>query len=98
MTEQQAVPPAPQEAALCEQADALRGPRVQDLLRPVLEHRARVKELAEARGQALHASLLMAGFTRAATQVREHPLAQCLLLGHILHLTNDIHLPGLCQP
>lgn len=90
--------PTPQEAALCEQADTLRGPRVQDLLRTVLEHRARVKELAETRAQALHTSLLMAGFARAATQVRGHPLTQCLLLGHILHLTNDIHLPGLFQP
>lgn len=90
--------PTPQEAALCEQADTLRGPRVQDLLRTVLEHRARVKELAETRAQALHTSLLMAGFARAATQVRGHPLTQCLLLGHILHLTKDIHLPGLFQP
>nr|KAF6487643.1 spectrin beta, non-erythrocytic 5 [Rousettus aegyptiacus] len=59
------------EAALCEQADTLRGPRVQDLLRTVLEHRARVKELAETRAQALHTSLLMAGFARAATQAED---------------------------
>ncbi|XP_019500408.1 PREDICTED: spectrin beta chain, non-erythrocytic 5 [Hipposideros armiger] len=59
------------EAALREQAETLRGPRVQDLLHTVLKHRARVKELAETRRQALHTSLLMAGFTRAATQVKD---------------------------
>lgn len=60
---------APQETALCEDVKTLRGPRVQDLLHTVLERRARVKELAESRGHALHASLLMASFTRAVTQV-----------------------------
>lgn len=54
----------------------LRGPRVQDLLHTMLEHRARVKDLAETRTQALHTSLLMAGFTRAATQVRGPPYSQ----------------------
>ncbi|XP_034850492.1 spectrin beta chain, non-erythrocytic 5 [Mirounga leonina] len=59
------------EAALCEQAKTLGGPNVQDRLRTVLEHRARVKELAESRGQALHASLLLTGFTRAVTQAQD---------------------------
>ncbi|XP_032273432.1 spectrin beta chain, non-erythrocytic 5 [Phoca vitulina] len=59
------------EAALCEQAKTLGGPNVQDRLHTVLEHRARVKELAESRGQALHASLLMTGFTRAVTQAQD---------------------------
>ncbi|XP_073733567.1 spectrin beta chain, non-erythrocytic 5 [Callorhinus ursinus] len=59
------------EAALCEQAKTLGGPHVQDRLRTVLVHRARVKDLAESRGQALHASLLMTGFTRAVTQAQD---------------------------
>ncbi|KAK2103754.1 Spectrin beta chain, non-erythrocytic 5 [Saguinus oedipus] len=61
------------EAALREQLKALRGPRGQDPLPAVLQRRARVKELAESRGHALCASLLMAGFIQAATQVRGHP-------------------------
>lgn len=73
--------PAPQEAALCEQAKTLGGPKVQDGLRTVLEHRARVKDLAESRGRALHTSLLLTGFTTAVTQVRGPPPTQCLLLG-----------------
>uniref|UniRef100_A0A8C4M5V2 Spectrin beta, non-erythrocytic 5 n=1 Tax=Equus asinus TaxID=9793 RepID=A0A8C4M5V2_EQUAS len=59
------------ETALCEDVKTLRGPRVQDLLHTVLERRARVKELAESRGHALHASLLMASFTRAVTQAQD---------------------------
>uniref|UniRef100_A0A2K5EHS7 Spectrin beta, non-erythrocytic 5 n=1 Tax=Aotus nancymaae TaxID=37293 RepID=A0A2K5EHS7_AOTNA len=59
------------EAALRERLKALRGPRVQDPLPAVLQRRARVKELAESRGHALRASLLMAGFTQAATQVED---------------------------
>lgn len=90
--------PRPQEAALCEQAETLRGPRVQDRLHAVLEHRARVKELAESRRQALHASLQMAGFTRVATQVRGQPHPSAFRLGHILQFTDDIHLPGLIRP
>ncbi|XP_058149963.1 spectrin beta chain, non-erythrocytic 5 [Dasypus novemcinctus] len=56
------------EVALCEQAKVLQGPRVQDVLDAVLERRARVKELAGRRGQALHTSLLTAGLTRAVAQ------------------------------
>uniref|UniRef100_A0A667H474 Spectrin beta, non-erythrocytic 5 n=1 Tax=Lynx canadensis TaxID=61383 RepID=A0A667H474_LYNCA len=59
-----------QEAALCEQAKTLGGPKVQDGLRTVLEHRARVKDLAESRGRALHTSLLLTGFTTAVTQAQ----------------------------
>ncbi|XP_032107131.1 spectrin beta chain, non-erythrocytic 5 [Sapajus apella] len=59
------------EAALRERLKALRGPRRQDPLPAVLQHRARVKELAESRGHALRASLLMAGFTQAATQAED---------------------------
>ena len=51
----------------------LGGPRAQDLLCTVLERQARVKELVESRQQALHTSLLLAAFIRAATQVRDHP-------------------------
>lgn len=51
----------------------LGGPRAQDLLCTVLGRRARVKELVESRQHALHTSLLMAAFVRAATQVRDHP-------------------------
>ncbi|KAK2109395.1 Spectrin beta chain, non-erythrocytic 5 [Saguinus oedipus] len=50
---------------------ALRGPRGQDPLPAVLQRRARVKELAESRGHALCASLLMAGFIQAATQAED---------------------------
>uniref|UniRef100_G1MDF6 Spectrin beta, non-erythrocytic 5 n=1 Tax=Ailuropoda melanoleuca TaxID=9646 RepID=G1MDF6_AILME len=59
------------EAALCEQAKTLGGPQVQDRLRMVLEQRARVRDLAESRGQALHTCLLMTGFTRAVTQAQD---------------------------
>uniref|UniRef100_A0A8C5UMU9 Spectrin beta, non-erythrocytic 5 n=1 Tax=Microcebus murinus TaxID=30608 RepID=A0A8C5UMU9_MICMU len=59
------------EAALCEQLKTLQGPRLQDSLHTVLGHRARVKELAESRGRALHAALLIARFTRAATQAED---------------------------
>ncbi|XP_049479925.1 spectrin beta chain, non-erythrocytic 5-like [Panthera uncia] len=59
-----------QEAALCEQAKTLGGPKVQDGLRTVLEHRARVKDLAESRERALHTSLLLTGFTTAVTQAQ----------------------------
>ncbi|XP_025775020.1 spectrin beta chain, non-erythrocytic 5 [Puma concolor] len=59
-----------QEAALCEQAKTLGDPKVQDGLRTVLEHRARVKDLAESRGRALHTSLLLTGFTTAVTQAQ----------------------------
>ncbi|XP_057162138.1 LOW QUALITY PROTEIN: spectrin beta chain, non-erythrocytic 5 [Ursus arctos] len=59
------------EAALCKQAKALGGPQVQDRLRMVLEQRARVRDLAESRGQALHTCLLMTGFTRAVTQAQD---------------------------
>lgn len=51
----------------------LRHAQVRDLLPALLQRRVRVKELAESRGHALHASLLMASFTQAATQVRGHP-------------------------
>uniref|UniRef100_A0A8C6D7R2 Spectrin beta, non-erythrocytic 5 n=1 Tax=Moschus moschiferus TaxID=68415 RepID=A0A8C6D7R2_MOSMO len=59
------------EAALCEQVKMLGGPRAQDLLCTVLERRARVKELMESRQHALHTSLLMAAFIRAATQAED---------------------------
>ncbi|XP_055291885.1 spectrin beta chain, non-erythrocytic 5 [Moschus berezovskii] len=59
------------EAALCEQVKMLGGPRAQDLLCTVLERRARVKELVESRQHALHTSLLMAAFIRAATQAED---------------------------
>ncbi|CAN0540377.1 unnamed protein product [Rangifer tarandus platyrhynchus] len=59
------------EAALCEQVKMLGGPRAQDLLCTVLERRARVKELVESRQHALHTSLLMASFVRAATQAED---------------------------
>lgn len=70
----------PQEAALCEQLKTIPSPKGQKLLCHVLEHRARVKELAMSRGQALHTSLMMANFTRAAAQVRgpSLPIAQPL--------------------
>ncbi|KAJ1079411.1 hypothetical protein K5549_021963 [Capra hircus] len=59
------------EAALCEQVKRLGGPRAQDLLCTVLERRARVKELVESRQHALHTSLLVAAFIRAATQAED---------------------------
>uniref|UniRef100_A0A2I3GSR9 Spectrin beta, non-erythrocytic 5 n=1 Tax=Nomascus leucogenys TaxID=61853 RepID=A0A2I3GSR9_NOMLE len=59
------------EAALRERLKMLRRPRVRDRLPILLQRRARVKELAESRGHALHASLLMASFTRAATQAED---------------------------
>ncbi|XP_061286842.1 spectrin beta chain, non-erythrocytic 5 isoform X2 [Bos javanicus] len=59
------------EAALCEQVKMLGGPRAQDLLCTVLERRARVKELVESRRHALHTSLLVAAFIRAATQAKD---------------------------
>ncbi|XP_072594223.1 spectrin beta chain, non-erythrocytic 5 [Vulpes vulpes] len=59
------------ESALCEQAKTHGDPKVQERLHAVLEHRARVKELAEGRRQALHTSLLMTGFTRAVTQAQD---------------------------
>lgn len=70
----------PQEAALCEQLKTIPSPKGQKLVCHVLEHRARVKELATSRSQALHTSLMMANFTRAAAQVRgpSLPIAQPL--------------------
>ncbi|KAM7327506.1 hypothetical protein ACRRTK_013873 [Alexandromys fortis] len=59
------------ETALCEQLKTVPSPEGQKLLCLVLEHRARVKELAVSRGQALHTSLMMANFTRAAAQVED---------------------------
>ncbi|XP_078189296.1 spectrin beta chain, non-erythrocytic 5 [Callithrix jacchus] len=59
------------EAALRERLKAFRGPRGQDPLPAVLQLRARVKELAESRGHALCASLLMASFIQAATQAED---------------------------
>ncbi|XP_007933521.1 spectrin beta chain, non-erythrocytic 5 [Orycteropus afer afer] len=59
------------EVAICEQAKALQGPRVQGLLSAVLERRARVKDLAESRRHALHTSLLTAAFIRAKTQAED---------------------------
>ncbi|XP_069348326.1 spectrin beta chain, non-erythrocytic 5 [Eulemur rufifrons] len=59
------------EAALREQLKTLQGPGLQDSLRTVLGRRARVKELAESRGQALHTALRIARFTRAATQAED---------------------------
>lgn len=55
-------------------------PKGQNLVYHVLEHRAQVKELAESRGQALHTSLMIANFTRAATQVRGPCPDYCLNL------------------
>ncbi|KAL1785833.1 spectrin beta chain, non-erythrocytic 5 [Sigmodon hispidus] len=57
------------EAALCEQLQTTPSPKGQILVYQVLEHRAQVKALAESRGQALHTSLMIANFTRAATQL-----------------------------
>lgn len=45
-------------------------PKGQNLAYHLLERRAQVKELAESRAQALHTSLMIANFTREATQVR----------------------------
>ncbi|KAM8907210.1 spectrin beta chain, non-erythrocytic 5 [Lycaon pictus] len=59
------------ESALCEQAKTHGDSKVQERLHAVLEHRARVKELAEGRRRALHTSLLMTGFTRAVTQAQD---------------------------
>ncbi|EHH63003.1 hypothetical protein EGM_15887 [Macaca fascicularis] len=59
------------EAALRERLKTLRHAQVQDLLPALLQRRVRVKELAESRGHALHASLLMASFTQAATQAED---------------------------
>uniref|UniRef100_H0XEK4 Spectrin beta, non-erythrocytic 5 n=1 Tax=Otolemur garnettii TaxID=30611 RepID=H0XEK4_OTOGA len=59
------------EVALRKQLKSLQGPRLQSSLHSVLEHRARVKDLAESRHHALHTSLLVASFTRAATQAEE---------------------------
>ncbi|XP_031791592.1 spectrin beta chain, non-erythrocytic 5 [Piliocolobus tephrosceles] len=59
------------EAALRERLKTLRHSQVQDLLPALLQRRVRVKELAESRGHALHASLLMASFTQAATQAED---------------------------
>nr|XP_048315627.1 spectrin beta chain, non-erythrocytic 5 [Myodes glareolus] len=58
-------------AALCEQLKTIPSPKGQKLLCHMLEHRARVKELAMSRGQALHTSLMMANFTRAAVQAED---------------------------
>ncbi|KAM6181713.1 LOW QUALITY PROTEIN: spectrin beta chain, non-erythrocytic 5 [Erethizon dorsatum] len=58
-------------AALREQLKVLPDPRGQDLSHNVLEHQARVKELAESRECALHTSLLIASFARAATQAED---------------------------
>lgn len=55
-------------------------PKAQSLVSRVLEHRAQVKALAESRGQALHTSLMIASFTRAATQVRGPSPDYCLNL------------------
>lgn len=49
-------------------------PKGQNLAYHVLERRAQVRELAESRAQALHASLMVANFTTAATQVRQPSL------------------------
>lgn len=49
----------------------------QNLVSHVLEHRAQVKELTESRGQALHTSLMIGNFARAATQVRGYSLFHC---------------------
>ncbi|XP_023568382.1 spectrin beta chain, non-erythrocytic 5 [Octodon degus] len=57
--------------ALCEQFKALPGPRGQDLLHGVLNWQARVKELAQSRECALHTSLLISSFARAATQAED---------------------------
>ncbi|XP_057577784.1 spectrin beta chain, non-erythrocytic 5 [Hippopotamus amphibius kiboko] len=57
--------------ALCEQVKMLGGPRARDLLCTVLELRARVEELAESRGHALHTSLRTAAFIRAASQAED---------------------------
>ncbi|XP_040602017.1 LOW QUALITY PROTEIN: spectrin beta chain, non-erythrocytic 5 [Mesocricetus auratus] len=59
------------EASLCEQLRTVPSPKAQSLVSRVLEHRAQVKALAESRGQALHTSLMIASFTRAATQVED---------------------------
>ncbi|ERE70802.1 spectrin beta chain, brain 4-like protein [Cricetulus griseus] len=59
------------EAALREQLKTVSSPKGQNLVYHVLEHRAQVKELAESRGQALHTSLMIANFTRAATQAED---------------------------
>lgn len=61
---------SPQAAALCEQLKTIPSPKGQKLVCHVLEHQTRVKELAVSRGQALHTSLMIANFTRAAAQVR----------------------------
>ncbi|KAL4696038.1 hypothetical protein H8957_001690 [Semnopithecus entellus] len=59
------------EAALRERLKTLRHAQVQDLLPALLQRRVRVKEMAESRGHALHASLLMASFIQAATQAED---------------------------
>nr|XP_054524250.1 uncharacterized protein LOC129137313 [Pan troglodytes] len=70
------------EAALRERLKTLRRPRVRDRLPILLQRRVRVKELAESRGHALHASLLMASFTQATTQVRGHPQPRAFHWNH----------------
>lgn len=91
-------PPHPQVAALCEQAKMFTGPRAQGLLHVVLERRARVKELAEDWGCALHTSLLITAFTRAAIQVSPPPpQPSAFHLGHMVQVTDNVYLHGLVQ-
>ncbi|XP_028933726.1 spectrin beta chain, non-erythrocytic 5 [Ornithorhynchus anatinus] len=59
------------ETALREQAEALQGAGVQELLDSVLERRRRVKELARSRGEALSTALLLAGFTRDVAEAED---------------------------
>lgn len=75
---------SPQEAALCEQLKTIPSPKGQKLLCLVLEHRARVKNLAQSRGQTLHTSLMVANFTRAAAQVRGPSLPTAQPLEYIV--------------
>lgn len=63
----------------------------------MLERRARVKELVESRQLALHTSLLVAAFIRAATQVKPIP-AQCHQHGPHLPVPDDVHLRSLFRP
>ncbi|XP_060228154.1 spectrin beta chain, non-erythrocytic 5 [Meriones unguiculatus] len=59
------------EMALREQMKMISDPKGQNLAHHVLERRAQVKELAESRAQALHATLMVANFTMAAIQAED---------------------------
>ncbi|XP_029391606.1 LOW QUALITY PROTEIN: spectrin beta chain, non-erythrocytic 5 [Mus pahari] len=59
------------ESALHEQLKKISNPKGQNLACHVSEHQARVMELAESRSRALHTSLMIGNFVRAASQAED---------------------------